>query len=124
MRCEIIGTHACDHLDVEHVVRGVRVDEELHDPAQRVHGGVALLGVAHGVAVLEDGPRQHGARERHREPELHVVARVVHAPGQVQLGILAVAQRRVTSPRDRVVHQLPGCSVHRSSKIYTHACIR
>lgn len=40
-------------------------------------------------------------------PERDVVACVMHAPGQVQLGILAVVQRRVPSPRDHVVHQLP-----------------
>ena len=107
-----------DHLDVQDVVGGVRVDEEIHDPPQRVHGRVALLGGAHGGAVLEDGPRQHGAREGQREAELHVVAGVVHPLGEVQLGLLAVVQRRVPSPRDLILHQPPGF-IDRSR----HACM-
>ena len=96
------------HLNVEDIGGGVRIDEVIHDPAQRVEGGVPLLGRLHGAAVLEDGPRQHGGRERHREAELDVVAGVVHAPGQVQPGLLPVVRRRVAPPRDLVVHQLPG----------------
>lgn len=65
---------ACLHEDDAGVGNGL---EEVVGGPPHGGGGVAALVGWHVPAELEDAPRQHCGRERHREAELDVVAGVV-----------------------------------------------
>ena len=79
----VVGAAVAD-LAVQLVRRRVRLDEVVGRPlelVERVRRAGPSLHV--GVAVLDDAPREHGGGRRHRQPELHVIAGVVPAAGEV-----------------------------------------
>ena len=73
------------YLAPEDVGLRVRFDEVVGAPLDGFQGVPKLTGALQVVAVLDDVPRQHGNSERHRQPKLHVVARIVVSTCEINL---------------------------------------
>ena len=81
----------------------MRLDDEVRSPADRIEERELLARLLVRRAVLDAAPREERERACHRQAELHVVARVVVAAGQVEPDIAAVAERGVPAPWDAEV---------------------
>jgi hypothetical protein len=76
---------AVPYLAPEDVRLRVRFDEVVGAPLDGFQGVRELAGALQVVAVLDHVPRQHGDGERHRQPVLDIVARVVVPAREVNL---------------------------------------
>ncbi len=98
----VVGGPGAD-LAVDHVGRRVRLDDPVGAPLEVRAQRDELAGVGVGLPVLHRAPGEHRHAGGEGQPELHVVARVVEAAGQVEADVGAVGQGGVAPPGHAVV---------------------
>ena len=96
----MVGTAVAD-LCVEHVGRGMCLDEPVGAPFQSVEhlrqqpaGGI-------GIPILHDAEPEHRHGRGHRQGKLHMIAGIVIAAAEIHAHIGAIGQRRVAPPVER-----------------------
>jgi hypothetical protein len=86
------------------------IDKEICNPLERVECRVQLLHRTHLIPILQHRRREHRHDECHWEAELDMIPSIIHPLGKIQPRLLPIIQRRVSTPRDLVVLQLPCCT--------------
>ena len=101
----VVGLAVAD-LPVQHVRRRVCLDEVVVGQAQVVLQLVELPGRGVPLRRRDRAPGEHRGAERHRQAELHVVAGVVPASGEVHADVGAVGHAGVAAPGHPVAGRL------------------
>jgi len=87
----MVGAAGAD-LSVQLVGGWMRLDEVVRDPLQLIERGIELAGGHIGRSVFDQAPGEHGRGGCHGQPELHVIAGVVPAAGEIAADVRAVLQ--------------------------------